>query len=54
MADGPENLPAPDDEDAELEASRAPLLDHLIELRRRIIICVVAIGLGFILSFILA
>jgi len=31
----------------EIDASRAPLLDHLIELRRRLLYCIVAIALGF-------
>jgi sec-independent protein translocase protein TatC len=35
-----------DDHD-EIDASRAPLLDHLIELRRRLLYCIVAIALGF-------
>ncbi|MFN3931458.1 MAG: twin-arginine translocase subunit TatC [Brevundimonas sp.] len=35
----------------EIEASRAPLMDHLIELRGRLVICVVAFILGFILCF---
>ena len=39
---------APDDE---IEASRAPLLDHLIELRSRLIICVAAIAVGFAVCF---
>lgn len=39
------------DEDSEIEASRAPLLDHLIELRKRLIICVLAIVASFILCF---
>jgi sec-independent protein translocase protein TatC len=39
------------DDDTEIEASRAPLLDHLIELRQRLIICVAALALGFILCF---
>lgn len=39
---------APDDE---IEASRAPLLDHLIELRSRLIKCVIALILAFILCF---
>jgi sec-independent protein translocase protein TatC len=39
---------APDDE---IEASRAPLLDHLIELRSRLIVCVAALFLGFIVCF---
>jgi sec-independent protein translocase protein TatC len=38
-------------EEAEIEASRAPLLDHLVELRKRLIICVAALVLGFIVCF---
>jgi sec-independent protein translocase protein TatC len=39
---------APDDE---IEASRAPLLDHLIELRSRLIICVAALFVAFVFCF---
>ncbi len=42
----------PEDDDAEIESSRAPLLDHLIELRKRLIICVVVIVIGFIICFV--
>lgn len=35
----------------ELEDSRAPLLDHLIELRRRLLYCIVAIVLAFGISY---
>ncbi len=42
------------DEEAELEASRAPLMEHLVELRKRLIICVAALGVGFIVCFIFA
>jgi sec-independent protein translocase protein TatC len=42
------------DDDAEIEASRAPLLDHLIELRSRLIVCAVALAIGFVLCFILS
>jgi sec-independent protein translocase protein TatC len=35
------------DTDDEIEASRAPLLDHLIELRMRLIICVASIAVAF-------
>ena len=35
----------------EIEASRAPLLDHLIELRRRLLYCIVAVALAFGVSF---
>jgi sec-independent protein translocase protein TatC len=38
-----------DDED--IEASRAPLLDHLVELRRRLIISVIALFIGFVICF---
>ena len=36
------------DDEAELEASRAPLLEHLVELRKRLIVCVFALVVGFI------
>ena len=39
------------DDEAEIEASRAPLLDHLVELRGRLIICVVALAIGFAVCF---
>jgi len=35
----------------EIEASRAPLLDHLVELRSRLIICSAAMVVGFLLCF---
>ena len=38
-------------DEAEIEASRAPLLDHLVELRRRLIICVAALIVGFGVCF---
>jgi sec-independent protein translocase protein TatC len=47
------NKPSPNDE-AEIEASKAPLLDHLIELRKRIIYSVLAFVVGFIICFSLA
>jgi sec-independent protein translocase protein TatC len=42
------------EEDSELEASRAPLLDHLTELRTRLIICVATFAGAFILCFFFA
>jgi sec-independent protein translocase protein TatC len=39
------------DPEDEIEASRAPLMDHLIELRTRLIICVVALFIGFGVCF---
>jgi sec-independent protein translocase protein TatC len=38
-------------DEAEIEASRAPLLDHLVELRKRLIICAMALGVAFVLCF---
>ena len=35
----------------EIDASRAPLLDHLIELRRRLLYCIAAIVLAFGISY---
>lgn len=42
------------DDEAEIEASRAPLLDHLIELRSRLIVCAAALVVGFLASFVFA
>lgn len=39
-------------DDDEIEASRAPLLDHLAELRNRLVTSVAAVVVGFILCFI--
>lgn len=41
----------PDRDEADIEASRAPLMDHLIELRGRLIICVAALFVGFGVCF---
>ena len=38
-------------DESEIEGSRAPLLDHLIELRSRLIASVIAILLGFLICF---
>ncbi|MGA0600367.1 twin-arginine translocase subunit TatC [Caulobacter sp. KR2-114] len=40
------------DDESEIEGSRAPLLDHLIELRKRLIICSAALMLGFLGCFV--
>jgi sec-independent protein translocase protein TatC len=39
------------DDDSEIEASRAPLLEHLVELRQRLIICALALAVGFVICF---
>ncbi len=38
-------------EEDELKASSAPLLDHLVELRQRLIVSIVAIAVGFAICF---
>jgi sec-independent protein translocase protein TatC len=38
-------------DDSEIEASRAPLMDHLVELRGRLIVCAVALVIGFGVCF---
>ncbi len=42
------------DDDAHIEASRAPLLDHLIELRQRLIWSFIAFGIAFVVCYIFA
>jgi sec-independent protein translocase protein TatC len=38
-------------DDTEIEASRAPLMEHLIELRQRLITCALALVLAFLVCF---
>ena len=40
------------DDESEIENSRAPLMDHLVELRGRLIVCALALVVGFIVCFI--
>ena len=42
------------DEEAELEASKAPLLDHLVELRSRLVKAMIAFLIGFLICFFFA
>ena len=44
------NAPLPEGHD-EIEASKAPLLDHLIELRQRMIYALAGVGVGFVVCF---
>ena len=47
-------LPPPKTEEDELKGSEAPLLDHLIELRKRLIYSLAAVVVFFIICFIFA
>lgn len=44
-------MTALDPDESEIEASRAPLLEHLVELRNRLIVSVVAIAVAFVVCF---
>ena len=39
------------DEDAEIESTKAPLLEHLVELRKRLIYSLLALLVGFLICF---
>jgi sec-independent protein translocase protein TatC len=43
-----------DHDEAEIEASRAPLMDHLVELRQRLIVSIAALLVGFLICFFFA
>jgi hypothetical protein len=47
-------LASPPEEVDEVEASRAPLLDHLIELRQRLVRAIIAVFVAFIVCFFFA
>jgi sec-independent protein translocase protein TatC len=40
-----------DNDESDIEASRAPLFDHLVELRSRLIVCAAALAIGFLVCF---
>lgn len=48
------DLPPPDSDDAIMEQSRAPLLDHLLELRTRLLWCVAALLTAFVVCMVVA
>ena len=45
------DAPVSEYDESEIEASRAPLMDHLVELRSRLIICALALAVGFGICF---
>jgi sec-independent protein translocase protein TatC len=53
MQDKPDALPGPGEREGEdeIEASKAPLIEHLIELRQRLIYALVGVGIGFVICF---
>jgi len=51
---GSDALPGGPEPDEEVEASRAPLLEHLRELRGRLIVCLIAVAIAFGICFIFA
>lgn len=51
MQDKPDIAAAPGQPDDEVEASKAPLIDHLIELRQRLIHALLWVGVGFVICF---
>ncbi|WP_374764019.1 twin-arginine translocase subunit TatC [Yunchengibacter salinarum] len=48
MPSGPDFLP---DDEGGIEASRAPLLSHLVELRTRLIRVLIGMGIAFVIAF---
>lgn len=47
------NEPELSPEEAAIEATKAPLMDHLTELRARLFWCVGAVAIGFVLCFVI-
>lgn len=41
-------------DESEIEASRAPLMDHLVELRNRLVWCILALSAAFAVCFVFA
>lgn len=50
VAERPDERPGQD----EIDASKAPLLDHLVELRSRLIYSLIAVGIAFVVCFVFA
>jgi len=48
------STPAPRPGQEEIDASKAPLLEHLIELRQRLIYALIGVGIGFVICFFFA
>lgn len=48
------DLTTDDDGEADIESSRAPLIEHLIELRQRLLVVVAALAVSFVLCFLVS
>lgn len=49
--DGADHAASATDDEDDIEASKAPLLEHLIELRQRLVRSIVAIAIAFVVCF---
>ena len=49
--DGAENTASAADDEDDIEASKAPLLEHLVELRQRLVRSIIAIAIAFVVCF---
>ena len=49
--DGAENAASATDDEDDIEASKAPLLEHLVELRQRLVRSIIAIAIAFVVCF---
>ena len=49
--DGAENAASATDDEDDIEASKAPLLEHLVELRQRLVQSIIAIAIAFVVCF---
>ena len=49
--DGAENAASAADDEDDIEASKAPLLEHLVELRQRLVRSIIAIAIAFVVCF---
>ena len=54
MADQTEEIPAPEEEEGDAESYKMPLLEHLIELRRRLLYSIIALVVAFIACYFVA
>ena len=49
--DGADQVASATDDEDDIEASKAPLLEHLVELRQRLVRSIIAIAIAFVVCF---